>query len=179
MASDIDYELRGLAMMAFASAAAFVESLINEIFSAPADTERIAGIPPGAVKTMKVLWNEVVSFERAQALDKYQAALAAIGKPQAMPKNGTTRRRVQTVVDLRSTLLHYRPKWQGSTRQYMDNQLSEVPRSRQLPPNAGFPSEVLNADSAKWACDVCVTFVDEWSGHMELTNPAGYAAPKR
>jgi len=86
MASDIDYELRGLAMMAFASAAAFVESLINEIFSAPADTERCAGIPPGAVKTMKVLWNEVVSFERAQALDKYQAALAAIGKPQAMPK---------------------------------------------------------------------------------------------
>jgi hypothetical protein len=37
---NIDYELRGLAMMAFASAAAFVESLINEIFSAPAAFHR-------------------------------------------------------------------------------------------------------------------------------------------
>ena len=167
---EIDNEVRGLAMMAFISAAAFVESLINELFSQPSNGQRIAGIPPDAVRTMKVLWDEVPSFERAATLDKYQAALAAIGKPQAI-KNSPTRQPVQTVLDLRNALLHYKPKWQGNTAQYMANQLSDVPRSRQLRPGAGFPNEVLNADSAEWACKVCVDFVDEWSGHMELTNP--------
>jgi hypothetical protein len=167
---NIDHEVRGLAMLAYASAAAFVESLINEIFSFPADSDHVVGISPDAMKTMKVIWNDVASFERSGVLDKYQTALAIVGKPEAMPTKGETRKRVGTVLELRNSLLHYKPKWQSGTVQYMTNTLGEVPRSRQVP-GAGFPSLILNADSAEWACDACAAFVDEWSGHMGLTNP--------
>lgn len=200
---NIDYELRGLAMVAVASAAGFVESLINEIFRAATNAPRvttpnIAGIPPDAVEKMKDLWTPPtaqgpkpgrlqrvwaklqghkpvrppVSIERNPPLDKYQHALRAIGRSQAMPKGHQTCQRVQIVFDLRNALLHYTPEWQSVTHGELRSRFQQVPKSKQLVAGAGFPSVILNADAAEWACNVCVDFVDEWSGHMGLTNPS-------
>lgn len=124
-----------------ASAAGFVESLINEIFRAATNAPRvttpnIAGILPDAVEKIKDLWNPPtthgpkpgwlqhiwaklrghkpvrppLSTERNPPLDKYQHALTAIGKSQAMPKGHQTCQRVQIVFDLRNALLQYTPE---------------------------------------------------------------------
>jgi hypothetical protein len=197
---NINYEVRGLAMMAVASAAGFAESLINEIFLAATDTRlvepaAIAGIPPAAVEMMRVRWNppassvrrvrfracprlrrcrqkvQQVSLKRAPALDKYQFALQAVEKSTAMPKGTQVCQRVQAVFDLRHALLHYWPGWDSERQGEITSRFNQVPRSKQLLADAGFPNQILNADSASWVCDVCVAFVDEWSGHMTLTNP--------
>jgi hypothetical protein len=96
----------------------------------------------------------------------------AIEKPQAMPKGHQTCQRVQIVFDLRNALLHYTPEWQSvTTPRDLRSRFGQVPKSTQLLAGVGFPSQILNADAAEWACKVCADFVDEWSRHMGLTNP--------
>ena len=171
---NIDYELRGLAMMAVVSAAGFVESIINGIFLAVVDAqpmEAAEGIAPKAVTAMKNLWNATRSIEREPVLDKYQAALAAVGKPQAMRKGDRICQHVQTVLDLRHALLHYNPGWQGSAPNHFQSRLNQLPDNPQLTSGPWFPNQVLSADCADWTCNVCVAFVDAWSGHMGLKNP--------
>jgi hypothetical protein len=197
---NIDYEVRGLAMVAIAAAAAFVESLINEVFRAAQNSvgsDLIAGIPPAVVETMGALWDPPAAPEvqrsrwcRAWAelrgiqlnppkvkplrlkptLDKYEAALEAVGQPKVMPKGQGTWQQVRMVFNLRNALVHYTPEWQGVTANQVSSQFNQVPTSRQTP-HAGFPSNLLNADAARWACDVCRGFVVEWSAHMGLTSP--------
>lgn len=187
---NIDHELRGLAMTAVVSAAGFVESFINGIFlaiSEPQPIQSVEGIAPGAVTAMKDLWNATPPkrrlwsrwrrarphprFERAPVLDKYQAALDAVGKPQAMPKGDAICQRVQTVVHLRHALLHFKPEWQGSARHHFQSRLNQLPSNPQLTSGPWFPNQLLSADCSEWCCTVCVAFVDAWSGHMGLTNP--------
>lgn len=172
---NVNLKLRGLAMMAVVSAVGFVESFINEIFLAvnePLPIQSVQGIAPGAATAMKNLWNASPSIERAVVLDKYQAALKAAGKSQAMPKGDQICQRVQAVVDLRSALLHYKPTWQGSTaHHFQSSPLGKLPANPQLTAGPWFPNQILSADCAEWSCNVCVELVDEWSGHMGLTNP--------
>jgi hypothetical protein len=190
---EINLKLRGLAMMAVASAAGFVESFINEIFLAidqPQNIAAVEGIAPDARNAMKDLWDPApstrrrrwwslrarrgpsppVRVKRRPVLDKYQAALRAMGKPQAMPKGHQTCQRVQTVIDLRHDLLHYTPEWQTSGEPHdYESRLPPNPNPRVQ--HASFPDSVLSAALAEWSCNVCVELVDVWSGHMGLTNP--------
>jgi hypothetical protein len=171
---NIDYELRGLAMMAVVSAAGFFESFINGIFlsvNEPQPIQAVEGIAPGAVAAMKNLWNASPSIGRDPALDKYLAALDAVGKRQTMPKGDPICQHVQTALDLRNELLHYKPEWQGSARHHFQSRLNKLPPNRHITSGPWFPNQVLSADCADWTCDVCVAFVDTWSGHMGLTNP--------
>ena len=120
---------------------------------------------------MKNHWNATRSIEREPVLDEYQAALAAVGKPQAMRKGDRICQHVQTVLDLRHALLPQEPEWQGSARHHFQSRLNQLPANRQLTSGPWFPNQVLSADCADWACDVSVAFVDVWSGDMELKNP--------
>jgi hypothetical protein len=61
---------------------------------------------------------------------------------------------VQTVIDLRHALLHYKPEWESRGRSDFQSRFNQLPRSRQLPSDAGFPNQILNADSANTAAVV-------------------------
>ena len=75
------YEVRGHSMTAVISAAAFVETIVNEVFQDVADYFGRAGLSDGTVETMRVLWKGEEFDKAGSVLLKYQVALAAAGQP--------------------------------------------------------------------------------------------------
>jgi hypothetical protein len=118
--------VRGLSMNAVISAAASIETIVNEVFANVADTypgdPRREGLADGTVETMRRLWKGPDSIERASALTKYQIGLTAARKA-LMDTGRPPYQDAALLVSLRDLLMHYKPQWQGDRPLGIENKL--------------------------------------------------------
>ena len=173
--------VRGASMNAVSSAAAFIETIVNEVFADVADWQPgrpgREGLADDTVETMRRLWKGPDSIERASTLTKYQIALTAAGKP-LMDTERLPYKDAALLVNLRNLLMHYKPKWQsvGESVVGIENKLGGKFQPNQLLPSGPwYPNQCLGAGCAQWACKTCVDFVDTWWQSMGIGRPSNTA----
>jgi hypothetical protein len=172
-----DVELNGTAMVAVMSSVAFLEALVNEAYLDAADpllrkAGLLEGISDDAVTAMADRWNAKPSVERQKILAKFKIALGCAGA--AMDLGREPAHSVKLLVDLRDTLTHYKPQWQGDETEALFAELRKrLPvNDRVAECNPWFPHQALSADLAEWAWKTTLTLAQEWWRGMGLVrNP--------
>jgi hypothetical protein len=156
------------------SAVAFLEALVNEIFSDAADrrhiSPRVAPLNEACRTLMSQTW-ETLKGDRLSILEKFQLALICAGKD----KMSTGERPYQDINDLvwlRNALVHFKPAWHDSdAKDSFELRLQH----RFLPSpyyagtgNAWFPHKAISASAAGWASEYVVKFADDWTSRLQL-----------
>lgn len=159
---------RSYVVGAIFSSVAFVESTINEVFADAADSnihEHLRGIDP----TFVPLLRSGPPRRGAGTLDKYDAALLAIGRP-VFGTDTAPRQEVQHLVWLRNALVHFQPE----SLLAIDSEHGPIPQHKlerllseqfSLNPFSGagnpfWPDKCLSHGCAAWAVAASVRFVD-------------------
>jgi len=184
---------RSLAMASVTSAVAFLESCINELFTAAAEDGshfRLAG--EGSRQRLAALWG-VERFRLARVLEKYEVALQLAEAP-ALDRGAKTYQDARLVVQLRNALIHYAPRkgWieAGATEDLDPDEFAKRLRGR-FPENAWaarymvistgdspaetvypfFPERCLGAGCSHWAARAALQFADEFFEHLDAPPP--------
>jgi hypothetical protein len=171
---EINHELRGHAMTAVISAAAFLESLVNEVFRDAVDKDAGRGAPRlnplsnEAVGTMAELWKGADSIGMTAVLLKYQIALTSAGQP-LLSSGAEPYQSAHLVKVLRDKVMHFKPEWQGDKEHSIEKQLRpKFPENQQVTAGPWYPNQALGANCAHWAWTSSVKFVDDWWQRMGL-----------
>lgn len=81
-------------------------------------------------------------------------------------------RPVLYLIKLRNALVHFKPETIDSEAEHkLEKQLRPLIRENQQPVgNPWFPNKLFGAGLAEWACASALSFADEWSTRVGLTN---------
>lgn len=170
--------------MAIFAASAYLEAFVNAIWQDASEREPgehssyTEGIPDIAMATMRELWNGKDDAERTMSvLSKYQLALVCAGLPR-MDDGAEPFQSVETLVNLRNTLVHFKPHTQGDTADDVSKRLRKLvarlrsvitpARENQQTLSDWYPNKVLGAGCAAWACDSVIAFTRDWHGRIGL-----------
>ncbi|OBK74853.1 hypothetical protein [Mycobacterium sp. 1274761.0] len=183
--NNVDRLHRSHAIMAIFSAVAFLEAFVNAIWQdasekAPGQhSSYTEGIPDAGMATMRELWNGKDGAERMMSvLSKFQLALVCAGHDR-MEDNAEPFQSVDILVDLRNTLVHFKPHTQGDPeevgrrlRKLVAGLESKITPERQNRQNVSgwYPNKVLGAGCAAWACDSAIAFARDWHARMGLNH---------
>lgn len=169
----VDVEHRSHALTAVISAAAFLETIVNEVFQDVADINtpdpRIDGIPSDGATKLRAFWKGSDTIEQSSALQKYQIALACVGRP--LLADDQPYQDARMVIRLRNALIHFKPQWQAEDVEHeLERKLKGKFVENQQPVDARFwyPNKALGAGCAEWACVACTKLVAEWWNRMGL-----------
>jgi hypothetical protein len=170
-----DIELTSLVVSSVLAATAFLEALVNEVWQDAADTEpgetnqRLTGLSDDAVARMRELWLGD-NFERSlQPLDKYRVALTCADQPP-IDKGHDPYQSVQTAIQLRNALMHFKPKLQWHDEQHeLEKRLKHKFQENRLPlGDPWYPNKALGSGCAEWAWTRCQELADQWWQQMGL-----------
>ena len=153
---------RACVTAAILSAAAFLESSINELYKSVIDgNQKFSHLP---TKLFKEIW-EVADGERFPILKKYQTALVMAGK-ERFAKGNEFYQNAESLIKLRDVLMHYKPEWndEGGIHQKLEQRLSnKFPLNRYFGQQSlWFPHQCLGAGCALWSVDTARDFSDNF-----------------
>jgi hypothetical protein len=146
------------------SAAAALESSINELFLEAADRNphTVRGLAPEVLARMEGLW---LRIERKPLLEKYQIALILADKPR-LDEGRTTFEDAASLCNLRNALVHYKPEWDDETEVHrrLQRRLNSKFDLNPLAPKGSlwFPHVCLGSGCAKWCVQVVRTFAADF-----------------
>lgn len=142
---------------------AFLEAAINEVFQDAADEHLayIGALETKAIAEMKSFWKPK---DRTSLLKKYQKVLEFSEIPK-FDEGKPPYKRVRLLIDLRDTLVHYKPKTLGSKDTFaaFEEDLSKEFPINQLMIGAGnsfFPDKYLGYGCCNWAVEQSKGFAD-------------------
>lgn len=174
------------AMGAVLSAAAFVESTINEIYADAADnsapseilrrvgTGYAHGMPENLRLLLASLWNTEKFQMTARTLEKYQTALKLAGKEE-FKRGENPYQDTNLLIQLRNALVHFKPESHHET--------DTEPKELEVKLRAKFPLNPLEPDKptvpflthrclgygcALWATKSSIALTDEFFSRMGL-----------
>ena len=179
---NVDFPHRSYAMAAVKFSGAFLESLVNDIYSEAADPFMVANSPrmkplaPSVIAGLAAEWNATEAANKFKpVLDKFSMALKIAGAPRfdrgAKPYQPTA-----DLVELRNRLVHFKPGWETSRAPAeMAVRLgNKIPENRQPIGLPWFPNRCLGSGCAAWACETVQAFANEWLDRMNI--PRTYEA---
>lgn len=161
-------DLRSYGSACVMSGTAAIEALINEHFITP----------HGPLRQMfndfeRDFWGQR-GVERMQPLKKYQTALKMLGLPR-MDERTSPYRDAWALVELRNSLVHYKPTWDPARQRTVD--MVEVLKGQyELSPFPGTNSDFVTMQSmstgcAQWVIDTAVAFWKEFHTRALLDPP--------
>jgi hypothetical protein len=127
---------------------------------------------------MRELWNGKDGAERMMSLlSKFQLALVCSGH-ERMNLGAEPLQSVDILIELRNTLVHFKPHTQGDTAEEVAKRLRKLIsglRSKITPERENrqtisdwYPNKVLGAGCAAWACDSVIAFARDWHARMGI-----------
>jgi hypothetical protein len=170
VSGEAHYAHRGYVAGAVFSAVASLEATINELFidAQDRDPHTFKGADPVFAPSLARRWGKV---ERRPTLRKYQIALE-LAKKQEFPKDSSPYEEVDSLIDLRNALVHYKPEWDIDQRKHKE--IEDRLKSRFAlnpfsgPNDAFFPKKCLGHGCAEWAINSGVSFINEFFGRLGL-----------
>jgi hypothetical protein len=167
------YAHRGYVTGAVFSAAASLEATINELFidAQHGDPNTFKGAAPEFAPSLAERWDKVEQ-KRRSILSKYQLALD-LAKKQKFSRDGSPYEEVDSLIDLRNALVHYKPEWDTDQRKHKEVEDSLKKARFALNPFSGpndafFPKKCLGHGCAEWAVNSSVSFINEFFGRLGL-----------
>lgn len=163
----IDPQHRSHVTTAVLSSVAFLEAVINEVFTDAVDGQggkRLEGIREPKLALMRTLWNATEGQNRYLGiLEKYALLLTALEK-QPPPKDRSPHQDTEFLIRLRNDLVHFKPVTQGRDEL---TRLGHALKPR-FPPNKlmqgmgnpYFPDHCLGAGCAAWAVKTAKEYAD-------------------
>jgi hypothetical protein len=167
---DIIRKHRAYVIGSVLSAAAFLESSINELYlevqdhvanGNPENQRRVLAVPAH-------FWSPVA---RPPVLHKYQLALV-VADAEPFDEGRSPFREADGLIALRDALVHSRPEWRDShgRRQNLERRLrGKFPRNplaREDDPE--FPDQILSAGCALWAVRIAEKFSNDFCSRMAI-----------
>jgi hypothetical protein len=176
--SRFDIKHRAYVLTAVISAACFVEAMVNELFQDAHDSHGTTGdgyIAPLSSRTRESMgeWWESSGQGFEKVLEKYQLLLDFAGKPR-LDKGKQPLQDAHLLVDLRNTLVHYRPETIAADvvhrlytrlhpKNFADNALMAGSG------NPWWPDHALGAGCAEWAYGAGKALTDRVSDELRIT----------
>lgn len=185
------FENNAYVIASILSMAAFLEAVINELFSNALDNqgEKIVRLDEKTRQSLADTWIRVKSDRRIGTLEKYQCALEATRKNKF--NDGTSPfQDVRCVIDLRNALVHYVPETRESPADEnselafftkLEKRLKGKFNPSPLYRNSNepfFPSRCLSAGCAKWVIMSGLTFTDAFFSRIDITATYDHIRPR-
>jgi hypothetical protein len=183
------YEHRAYVTGAIFTSVAYLEAIINELFADTVDysDSAVARQLDLSVKSqMATLWKIEIPgkgikslVEKFSTLEKFQVALK-IAQKEPFEKGKTPYQDVNHIIDIRNTLVHYKPEWitihssNNDEFPVLEKKWTALEQERKFSNplfgggNAFFPDRCLCYECAKWAATSSLNFVDDFFRKMEL-----------
>jgi hypothetical protein len=164
------------------STVAFLEAVINELFSDALDNHwgEIERLNATARRSLAEMWKKVKDDRRVGTLEKYQRALEATNKEKFKEGNSPFQP-VKAVINLRNALVHYVPETRESPtaeatelefltnlEKYLKGKFDPSPLYRKSS-EPFFPARCLSAGCARWVVTNGITFTDAFFSKLGLT----------
>lgn len=158
-------------------ASAFLESLINELFTDAADNHQRKGaiISTQESKILGEMWKlGVPRTAKYTILDKYRICLTLLQRPP-LDLSTQPQQHIRLLIKLRNALTHFEPSTveadatleSGIKGHELDSLRGLFPENRLMAPgNAFFPDKCLGAGCAAWAVNVTVGFAEEFKRRL-------------
>ncbi|MER7436150.1 hypothetical protein ABT341_15685 [Pseudonocardia alni] len=160
--------LRGHVIAAITESVAFVEALVNELFTDVSEghnDERLAVFPEDAKRRMAQYWRTINSGKTGSILDKYDSALFLNDKP-ILDRGAEPYQSMRLLVRLRNWTVHYYPSnVSEATPHELGVKLEGRFESNALMAtsgNAWFPDKALGAGCSRWSVETALAFVDNF-----------------
>ena len=149
---------------------AFVESLINELFSDCADIPKSETLGQGLdIKVMGALWSANY-LSKMSILDKYTLALKLNNKTP-FDKGRSPWQGMSSLIDLRNELVHYKPEtinYDGEdvhrVEKLLKGKFAENPHFGEG--NPFYPDRIFGAGCARWSVETAVKFTDDFYARL-------------
>ncbi|MEU1961535.1 hypothetical protein [Nocardia sp. NPDC019304] len=158
----------------------FLEALVNQLFADAADSKPgqptyfVRGFSDSDIATLASWWRKTKDGkpvnEFKSALQKYQQALNLLGKPR-MDEANDPYWSASDLIDLRNSLVHFKPEWQGQNVHRIEQMLKKHPKfveNQQQIGSPWYPNKCFGAGCAAWACETSMELADHWSVRMDL-----------
>ena len=161
------------------AAVAFLEAVINEVFSdagEQASSKKASKAEANTLKMMASMWGMEYFHRHATTLGKYQAALTLAGKKQF--ENGRAPYQdAALLIDLRNALTHFKPVWsethfESEREVSIDHELKKKLKGKfATNPLTGkynpfFPDKCLSSECAWWALETSYNLAKEFYASM-------------
>lgn len=164
---------RGYVTGSVVTAVSFLEATINELFSDAMEgtSEQVKQLDADTLTLMTNIW-KLPKTESFSILDKYQLALS-LARKEPFEKGKLPYQHVQLLINLRNTLVHYKPGWVSKDKglHKWEGQLQAVGFSLNpmMPHNPFFPDQCISHGCAKWAVICSLGFARDFYSRMGLT----------
>ena len=168
------------------SAVAFLESIINELYSDAVDKAYIFYDDKNEIllKTIGEKWNNEKNFDRQPLISKYQKILLIAGAPE-FDDDDPAFANVRNLIEIRNFLMHYKREWltvkkgkvTGVSGITHGEKLEKVLKTRFAPnPFAHknqpfFPDKCLGHGCAEWAIVNSLIVCDEFFRRLDFPVP--------
>jgi len=165
--SRFDIKHRAYVTNSIFSSVAFMESAINELFQDASEryTAYLSSLPEQAVTLLADYCNRTTQKKRRgkSILGKYKLSLHLCGK-KPFEEEESPYKEVNHVVQLRNTLVHYKPQTLGgdAIHQLTSQLMGQFPENKLMAGsgNPYFPDKVLGYGCAEWATSSVRKFCD-------------------
>jgi len=152
-------------MGAILSAVSFLEANINEFFWEVSETtsDRVKELDVGLKELLTGFWKQNSILSRYSILEKYQLVLVLARKP-IMDKGKEPYQPVDDLIQLRNTMVHYKPEWVFGKPLSLEERLRGKFELNPLAPQGSifFPYRCLSFGCSKWAIESSLQFTDEF-----------------
>lgn len=154
-------------MGAILSAVSFLEANINEFFWEVAETpsDRVKELDVGLKELLTGFWkqNSILFKPNFSLLEKYELVLVLARKP-IMDKGKEPYQPVDDLIQVRNTMVHYRPEWSFGEPLSLEKRLRGKFDLNPLAPQGSifFPYLCLSFGCSKWAIESSLQFTDEF-----------------
>jgi hypothetical protein len=168
------------------STSSFLESLINEMFKDAEDrSPRLGSIDHKFIEIISGLWSVEHFRSHAKILEKYQTYLC-LTSSDTFSTDGYPYRDVKLMLDIRNSLVHFKPEYGSSELDQDDTQRDPHKKlTRSLrgkfshnkigglasTGNPFFPMKCLGFGCAEWSVRSAISFVDEFCLRLGVTSP--------
>jgi len=168
------------------SSVAFLESIINELYSDAVDNAYIFYDDKNEtlLKTIGEKWNNEKNFDRQPLLNKYQKILHIAGAPE-FDDDDPAFTNVRNLIEIRNFLMHYKREWvtvtkgkeTGVSGKTHGEKLEKILKTRFAPnPFAHknqpfFPDKCLGHGCAEWAIVNSLIVSDEFFRRLDFLVP--------
>lgn len=172
----LDLPHRSYAMSAVMSATAFLESLINDVYTEAADpTMRahsvyVQALPPSVVTELAAWWNATEGASPPQFRNLFKKLDRVATEMEKDPLDGGEYDAMDDLIQLRNRLVHYKASWEssGTSAAIAERLRDKFPENAQQISTPWFPHRCLGAGSSEWACKVVVAYANAWLTHVNL-----------